>query len=1325
MKKISKLILTLVFCLILIGCNANHNHIFSEWEEMVSPTCTTKGIDKRICTSCGYYETKDVDPTGHTYGEWQVIIEATEGSAGIKEKVCTKCNDRQTEVISQLDHTHKYTEKIIEPTCTEKGHTQYTCDCGDSYQENEKAALGHSYGEWIIVTPAEENKKGLKEKVCTKCNDKITEEIPELSHIHSYTNEVVKPTCTEKGYTLYTCKCGDTYKDNYTEKTDHVLGEWKIVDNPTCITKGIEKRICINCTYYETREVEPTGHTYGEWIIVTPAEENKKGLKEKVCTKCNDKITEEIPELDHVHNYTNKVVAPTCTEKGYTEYTCKCGDTYKDNYTEKTDHVLGEWKTVDNPTCTEKGMKKRVCVNCTYYETKEMGPTGHAYGEWKTIDNPTCTKKGIEKRICINCTYYETKEIDATGHTYGEWKTVDNPTCTKKGTEKRICINCTYFEKKEIDATGHNYTKDVISPTCTAKGYTLYTCKCGDTYKDNYIDALGHSYGEWIIITPAEVNKTGLKERTCAKCNDKQTEIIPIIIDEKSTYNIRWYWDNNCIYTSTYDTEKGLLPEEMYDFEEEGYTLEGWYTTSECLNGGKVDEIEVGKKGNINLYAKMKLIEYEIHYYNAYSHNNQLKYTIVDEVILEKASYSGLVFSRWIDENGENVEKINKGTTGDIDLYACYYMQESIVDNTESGALEVVYDEESNAYFFLYSLGKIRNVVLSEIDAFDKTTNDHSREWKKSYEQEYTESVAENVANTVTKVVTNTSSWEESIAKAKSKSSGWEVGGELNFKNILKVNGKYAQTTTKTKTKTNSSGGSSSEQQGEEETFSSTVAYDNAYKETVTTTDKLSENAPNGKYKYVTTGTVSTYMLIVYDVKSGNYYMSAYSILDSSVSTTILYEPEYKTSDSNAKPVDGIINIDQKDPISYKIPFETLEKYVKNSYLVKYDANGGTGEMETSVYLKDTKYRLSKNTFTREGFKFIGWSTTAEGDVMYDNNTEVKNLTSEDKITLYAQWLQTSIGTLTINFNPGDGSGSMVSQIIEYKETKKLNKNNFSREGYTFLGWAESSDGEVIYSDEQEIYFDGIYPKEITLYARWERNIYSIIISELSIEVPSAIKPGIPEIKRVEIKRYDYAYGETINKEDIKAPKKNGYIFYSFAGEIPDKMPSNDVDILASYLNSSQAFTRTEEEKITDSGREKQPYDKITITNLDKYQELGYTKIKVSISIDISEKNDGYQHIFLYNNLDNLQNPFVNELYVLKDVNGNECKVKYDHGGDGVTTTYKTYNFETTISIANIISFNDSTSSTDYNLYVSYGASGEDEDTWYNKNLKVKITFEK
>ena len=95
-------------------------------------------------------------------------------------------------------HKHEYTEVVTEPTCLKGGYTTYTCSCGDSYTDNETEALGHSYSDWKVVKEATETETGLKEKECSICNDKVTEEISKLEHTHTYITTITEPTCTTK-----------------------------------------------------------------------------------------------------------------------------------------------------------------------------------------------------------------------------------------------------------------------------------------------------------------------------------------------------------------------------------------------------------------------------------------------------------------------------------------------------------------------------------------------------------------------------------------------------------------------------------------------------------------------------------------------------------------------------------------------------------------------------------------------------------------------------------------------------------------------------------------------------------------------------------------------------------------------------------------------------------------------------------------------------------------------------------------------------------------------------------------------------------------------
>ena len=65
------------------------------------------------------------------------------------------------------------------------------------------------------------------------------------THKHTYTSKVVAPTCTEKGYTLYTCACGHSYKSAEKEALGHKYNS-KVVA-PTTESKGYTLHTCERC----------------------------------------------------------------------------------------------------------------------------------------------------------------------------------------------------------------------------------------------------------------------------------------------------------------------------------------------------------------------------------------------------------------------------------------------------------------------------------------------------------------------------------------------------------------------------------------------------------------------------------------------------------------------------------------------------------------------------------------------------------------------------------------------------------------------------------------------------------------------------------------------------------------------------------------------------------------------------------------------------------------------------------------------------------------------------------------------------------------------
>ena len=72
-------------------------------------------------------------------------------------------------------------------------------------------------------------------------------------------------------------------------------------------------------------------------------------------------------------------------------------------------------------------------------------------------------------------------------------------------------------------------------------------------------------------------------------------------------------------------------------------------------------------------------------------------------------------------------------------------------------------------------------------------------------------------------------------------------------------------------------------------------------------------------------------------------------------------------------------------------------------YTITFNANGGEGGMEPQRFEVGVDTALNTNTFTREGYKFIGWNTAADGSgATYADGGAILELDGD--MTLYAQW---------------------------------------------------------------------------------------------------------------------------------------------------------------------------------------------------------------------------------------------------------------------------------------------------------------------------------
>ncbi len=162
-----------------------------------------------------------------------------------------------------------------------------------------------------------------------------------------------------------------------------------------------------------------------------------------------------------------------------------------------------------------------------------------------------------------------------------------------------------------------------------------------------------------------------------------------------------------------------------------------------------------------------------------------------------------------------------------------------------------------------------------------------------------------------------------------------------------------------------------------------------------------------------------------------------------------------------------------------------------NAYQVVFHKNAESAEgvMQNQIFVYDAAQKLNANQFTRTGYDFIGWSSSAEStDITYADEVEVKNLTPEPDgiVDLYAVWKPHTY-TVVFDKNAETAKRTMEDEAFTYDEEKTLYKNSFINPGYDFIGWAETSDGAVQYSDEQAVKnLTDVDEAVVTLYAVWQ-----------------------------------------------------------------------------------------------------------------------------------------------------------------------------------------------------------------------------------------------
>ena len=304
-------------------------------------------------------------------------------------------------------------------------------------------------------------------------------------------------------------------------------------------------------------------------------------------------------------------------------------------------------------------------------------------------------------------------------------------------------------------------------------------------------------------------------------------------------------------------------------------------------------------------------------------------------------------------------------------------------------------------------------------------------------------------------------------------------------------------------------------------------------------------------------------------------------------------------------------------------------KWTANNYTIHFNANGGTGEMADEAMTYDVEKALTKNTFTKTGYTFTGWSQSNEGfenRLLYSNDTEKTNTSGSyheeflqyadfapyfDKYGINAKYrLEYDIKSedisnanyMTVYFQNGSNtrygfkantdpnnrvySGGVHQLYVSATEWThdtlefKVVESNLSQTKAMLAFWGQYDTGNkprvknvrlyIVpnYTDEQVVKnLTSEVNGEVTLYANWEANPYEVTADAMGGTIPTTDGWTNGEENKTARKQvtYDSAYGT------LPAPTRTGYTFKEWHGKNMLKLDvSQSTPSSTAYANTTK-----------------------------------------------------------------------------------------------------------------------------------------------------------
>ena len=203
--------------------------------------------------------------------------------------------------------------------------------------------------------------------------------------------------------------------------------------------------------------------------------------------------------------------------------------------------------------------------------------------------------------------------------------------------------------------------------------------------------------------------------------------------------------------------------------------------------------------------------------------------------------------------------------------------------------------------------------------------------------------------------------------------------------------------------------------------------------------------------------------------------------------------------------------------------------HVTEEYTVTFNAYGGFPTPDEQ-HVKSGEKAVLPAEPTLKGHTFAFWylGEDEENATAYDFNTPVT-----ENITLTAKW---NINKYTVTFNSYGGTPVPPAQEVEYGLTATEPATAPTKTGYTFDGW---------YLGDEKYDFSDAVEQNITLYANWEKNIYTVTYTD-----------GVDGEEVFADQTYRVPFEDTTPAFKGN-PTRDGYVFAGWKPEVAEKVTEN------------------------------------------------------------------------------------------------------------------------------------------------------------------------